>query len=72
MSLEAVASFIGKDGFYWWVGLVENDGSGHFWSDMAKNAAKGVASAAVATNPVLAATGLASKIDIDWEWTNKV
>ena len=51
MSLEAVASFIGKDGFNWWVGQVENDGSGHFWSDMAKNAAKGVASAAVATNP---------------------
>ena len=72
MSLEAVASFIGKDGFNWWVGQVENDGSGHFWSDMAKNAAKGVASAAVATNPVLAATGLASKIDLDWDWTNKV
>ena len=48
MSLEAVASFIGNDGFKWWGGQVENDGSGHFWSDMAKNAAKGVASAAVA------------------------
>ena len=72
MSLEAVASFIGKEGFNWWVGQVENDGSGHFWSDMAKNAAKGVASAAISTNPVLAATGVASKINLDWDWTNKV
>ena len=36
---EPTADFIGKDGFNWFVGQVENDGSGHFLSDLAKNVA---------------------------------
>ena len=28
---EGNANFIGKDGFNWFVGQVENDGSGHFY-----------------------------------------
>tara|TARA_B100001250_G_scaffold409198_1_gene433063 strand:- start:396 stop:3008 length:2613 start_codon:yes stop_codon:yes gene_type:complete len=66
--LEAVANFVGKDGFNWWVGQVENDGSGHYWTDLAKNAAK----SAVATSPLAQVTGFASKVNTDWDWTNKV
>ena len=28
---EGFANFIGKDGFNWWVGQVENDG-GRYWN----------------------------------------
>ena len=30
MSLEATANFIGKEGFNWWVGQIENDGGGFY------------------------------------------
>tara|TARA_X000000368_G_scaffold179945_1_gene142036 strand:+ start:9851 stop:12484 length:2634 start_codon:yes stop_codon:yes gene_type:complete len=67
---EGNANFIGKDGFNWFVGQVENDGSGHFLSDLAKNVAGSAVNIATRTNPLLAA--LAGKTNFDWDWTNKV
>ena len=40
---EGNADFIGKDGFNWFVGQVENDGAGHFAADLAKNLAASAA-----------------------------
>ena len=34
MSIEATANFIGKEGFNWWIGQVENDGAGTFWKEV--------------------------------------
>ena len=65
---EGNANFIGKDGFNWFVGQVENDGSGHFISDLAKNVAG--AAANIATN--YTALGIFGKTDFDFDWTNKV
>ena len=31
MMNEALANFIGKEGFNWWIGQVENDGA-KFWN----------------------------------------
>ncbi len=66
--MEGAANFIGKDGFNWFVGQVENDGSGHFISDLAKNVAG--AAANIATN--YTALGIFGKTDFDFDWTNKV
>ena len=65
---EGNANFIGKDGFNWFVGQVENDGSGHFVSDLAKNVAG--AAANIATR--YTALGLFGRTDFDFDWTNKV
>ena len=67
---EPTADFIGKDGFNWFVGQVENDGSGHFLSDLAKNVAGSAVNVATRVNPLLAL--LAGKTNFDWDWTNKV
>ena len=65
---EGSANFIGKDGFNWFVGQVENDGSGHFASDLAKNLS------ATAQNLLTnyTALGIFGRTNIDWDWTNKV
>ena len=65
---EGSANFIGKDGFNWFVGQVENDGSGHFASDLAKNLT------ATAQNLLTnyTALGIFGRTNIDWDWTNKV
>ena len=65
---EGDANFIGKDGFNWFVGQVENDGSGHFLSDLAGN----LANTAVATLQRTTVLGLFGRTDFDWDWTNKV
>ena len=65
---EGNANFIGKDGFNWFVGQVENDGSGHFLSDLAKNVAGTAAN--IATN--YTALGIFGRTDFDFDWTNKV
>ena len=65
---EGNANFIGKDGFNWYVGQVENDGSGHFLSDLAKNVAGTAAN--IATN--YTALGIFGRTDFDFDWTNKV
>ena len=65
---EGSANFIGKDGFNWFVGQVENDGSGHFASDLAKNLAGSAAN--LLTN--YTALGIFGRTNIDWDWTNKV
>ena len=65
---EGSANFIGKDGFNWFVGQVENDGSGHFASALAKNLT------ATAQNLLTnyTALGIFGRTNIDWDWTNKV
>ena len=65
---EGSANFIGKDGFNWFVGQVENDGSGHFASDLAKNLSATAAN--LLTN--YTALGIFGRTNIDWDWTNKV
>ena len=65
---EPTADFIGKDGFNWFVGQVENDGGGHFASDLAKN----IAGAAANFATRYTALGLFGKTDFDFDWTNKV
>ena len=65
---EGSANFIGKDGFNWFVGQVENDGSGHFATDLAKNLAGSAAN--LLTN--YTALGIFGRTNIDWDWTNKV
>ena len=65
---EGDSNFIGKDGFNWFVGQVENDGSGHFLSDLAGN----LANTAVATLQRTTVLGLFGRTDFDWDWTNKV
>ena len=65
---EGNADFIGKDGFNWFVGQVENDGAGHFASDLAKN----LAASAANTLTNFTALGIFGKTNIDWDWTNKV
>ena len=65
---EGNANFIGKDGFNWFVGQVENDGAGHFASDLAKN----LAASAANTLTNFTALGLFGRTNIDWDWTNKV
>jgi len=65
---EGNANFIGKDGFNWFVGQVENDGAGHFAADLAKNLAGSAAN--ILTN--YTALGIFGKTNIDWDWTNKV
>ena len=65
---EGSANFIGKDGFNWFVGQVENDGSGHFATDLAKNLAGSAAN--LLTN--YTALGIFGRTNIVWDWTNKV
>jgi len=65
---EGNADFIGKDGFNWFVGQVENDGAGHFAADLAKN----LAASAANTLTNFTALGIFGRTNIDWDWTNKV
>ena len=62
MSIEATANFIGKEGFNWWIGQVENDGAGTFWKEVRENVGGELLD-------VFSGKGFDTS---DWDWTNKV
>ena len=62
MSIEATANFIGKEGFNWWIGQVENDGAGTFWKEVKENVGGEILD-------VFSGKGFDTS---DWDWTNKV
>jgi len=62
MSIEATANFIGKEGFNWWIGQVENDGAGTFWKEVRENVVGEL-------QDVFSGKGFDTS---DWDWTNKV